>query len=79
MAQITIRKLPDAVHRALRSKAAREGISAEEQARRILAAQLLPEGRPLLGDRLCQMAHGIAVPDDAFPRDRSGIVPPDFR
>ena len=38
MAQITIRRLPDEVHRALQAEAAREGISAEEKARRLLTA-----------------------------------------
>lgn len=41
MAQILIRKLDDAVARKLRAKAAAEGVSAEEQARRILRKSLM--------------------------------------
>ncbi len=40
MAQILIRKLEDSVVRKLRAKAASEGISAEEAARRILRRSL---------------------------------------
>jgi len=41
MAQILIRKLDDAVVRKLRARAAAEGISAEEKARRILRKSLM--------------------------------------
>jgi hypothetical protein len=41
MPQILIRKLEEAVVRKLRAKAAAEGVSAEEQARRILRKSLI--------------------------------------
>jgi len=41
MPQILIRKLEDAVVRKLRAKAAAEGVSVEEQARRILRKSLI--------------------------------------
>ncbi len=43
MAQILIRQLDEAVVRKLRTKAAAEGVSAEEEARRILRRSLLGE------------------------------------
>ena len=43
MPQILIRKLDDAIVHKLRAKAAAEGVSAEEQARRILRHSLLGE------------------------------------
>jgi plasmid stability protein len=41
MAQILIRKLDESVVRKLRAKAATEGVSAEEEARRILRRSLI--------------------------------------
>lgn len=43
MAQIIVRKLEDEVLRRLREEAAREGVSTEEEARRILRRSLLKE------------------------------------
>ena len=43
MAQIIVRKLEDEVVQRLREEAAREGVSAEEEARRILRRSLLKE------------------------------------
>jgi plasmid stability protein len=48
MPQILIRKLEDAVVRKLRAKAAAEGVSAEEQARRILRKSLIGDS-PSMG------------------------------
>lgn len=43
MPQILIRKLDDSIVRKLRAKAAAEGVSAEEEARRILRRSLIGE------------------------------------
>jgi plasmid stability protein len=43
MPQILIRKLDDSIVRKLRAKAAAEGVSAEEEARRILRRYLIGE------------------------------------
>ena len=43
MPQILIRQLDDAIVRKLRAKAAAEGVSAEEEARRILRRSLIGE------------------------------------
>lgn len=77
MPQITIRRLPDAVHRALRAQAASEGISAEEKARRVLSQGLLPQEREGLGTRLRNAAGELGLDDEAWEveRDRSAIEP----
>jgi plasmid stability protein len=43
MPQILIRKLDEAVVRKLRAKAAADGVSVEEEARRILRTSLIPD------------------------------------
>ena len=52
MAVLTVRNLPDAVHRALRVRAALRGRSTEAEVRAILAETVLPEGRVGLGSLL---------------------------
>lgn len=48
MANLTIRKLDDRIYEHLKDRAARDGVSMEEEARRILARAVAPPGR--LGD-----------------------------
>lgn len=45
MASLTIRKLDDRTYRHLKDRAARDGVSMEEEARRILARAVAPPGR----------------------------------
>ena len=52
MAMLTIRDLPDEVHRALRLRAARHGHSMESEVREILASTVSPVGRVKLGSLL---------------------------
>ena len=69
MAQITVRKIPDEIHRALKAQAEQEGVSAEAHARQILAKGLFPTYKPPLGQRLDVDLNGVV-----FARDRSGIT-----
>jgi antitoxin FitA len=78
MAQITIRQVPDEVHRALKAQAAQEGVSAEAKARQLLAEGLFPSDRPRLGDLLKELARDVDVNGVDFPRDRTGIAGADF-
>jgi len=48
MANLTIRRLDDQTYERLKERAARDGVSMEEEARRILARAVAPPGR--LGD-----------------------------
>jgi len=50
MAMLTVRNLPDEVHRALRVRAAQHGHSTEAEVREILAVAVKPESRVRLGD-----------------------------
>jgi plasmid stability protein len=52
MAAVTIRNLPDEVHRALKLRAAQHNRSTEAEMRAILEAAVRPEGRLLLGTTL---------------------------
>jgi plasmid stability protein len=52
MAQITVRQIPDEVHRALKAKAKQECVSAEAKARQILAEGLFPADQPPVGKSL---------------------------
>ena len=45
MAMLTVRNLPDDVHRALRVRAAQHGHSTEAEVREILACAVKPESR----------------------------------
>ncbi len=56
MASITIRNVPDEVHRALRVRAALHGRSAEAEIRNILEQAAKPEGRLKLGTLLASIA-----------------------
>ena len=55
MAMITVRNLPDDVHRALRVRAVQHGRSTEAEVREILAAAVKPESRVLMGDALAAL------------------------
>jgi plasmid stability protein len=62
MATVTIRNLPDEVHRALRVRAAHHGRSTEAEIRDILESTALPSERIKLGSLLvsiAQEAHGL--------------------
>ncbi|WP_037586026.1 FitA-like ribbon-helix-helix domain-containing protein [Stenoxybacter acetivorans] len=54
MAMLTVRNLPDEVHRALKIKAAHNGRSTEAEVREILAAAVKPQGRILMGTAIIE-------------------------
>jgi len=64
MAVLTIRNVPDEVHRALRVRAAEHGRSAEAEVREILSAALVPTQRLRLGDALASLGRDLALIDD---------------
>jgi plasmid stability protein len=64
MAMLTIRNLPDDVHRALRVRAAEHGRSTEAEVREILAAAVKPEQRVLMGDALAALGRKIGFTDE---------------
>ncbi|HEV2543818.1 MAG TPA: Arc family DNA-binding protein [Methylobacterium sp.] len=84
MASITIRNVPDEVHRALRIRAAQHGRSTEAEIRAILEQAAKPAGRMKLGSLLSSIARdagGLTEAEaDAFDRfrDRAPAEPMRF-
>ena len=66
MAMLTVRNLPDEVHRALRVRAAQHGHSMEAEVRQILESAISPEGRVKLGSLLADMGRRAKLSDEEF-------------
>ena len=66
MAILTVRNVPDDVHRALRVLAAQHGRSTEAEVREILAAVVKPEKRVRLGDALAALGYKIGLTNEDF-------------
>lgn len=64
MANLTVRNLPDEIHRALRVRAARHGRSTEAEIREILMMAVKPEGHLRLGDALAQMNRELGLTNE---------------
>jgi len=65
MATVTVRNLPDAVHRALRVRAAQHGRSTEAEIRVILEHITQPPKRVKLGSLLTSIAREAGTLNDA--------------
>ena len=81
MAMLTVRNLPDEVHRALRMQAALHGRSTEAEVREILAIAVKPEARVRLGEALAALSRDIGLTNEDFEvfervRDRAPAMPP---
>ncbi|MDY0331494.1 MAG: plasmid stabilization protein [Thiomonas sp.] len=66
MAILTVRNVPDDVHRALRVRAAQHGRSTEAEVREILAAAVKPSSRVRVGDALAAIGRKIALSNEDF-------------
>jgi plasmid stability protein len=64
MANLTVRNVPDEVHRALRVRAAEHGRSTEAEVREIIAAAVVPVERILLGDALASLGRDLDLTDN---------------
>ena len=64
MAVLTVRNVPDEVHRALRVRAALRGRSTEAEVRAILEETVLPEGRVGLGSLLTAVGRRAGLTDE---------------
>ncbi|WP_029528564.1 FitA-like ribbon-helix-helix domain-containing protein [Polaromonas glacialis] len=83
MAMLTVRNLPDEVHRALRMQAALHGRSTEAEVREILAIAVKPEARVRLGEALAALSRDIGLTNEDFEvfervRDRAPAMPLGF-
>lgn len=84
MASITVRNIPDEVHRAIRVRAAIHGHSTEAEVRSILEQAARPEGRVKLGSLLAFIAREAGGLTDAEAesinrvRDKASVEPMSF-
>lgn len=83
MPSITVRNVPDEVHRALKVLAARHGRSAEAEIRDILANAVKPQGRKQLGSLLAEIGRQARLTDKEFAiieqvRDKTPARPMTF-
>ncbi len=83
MAMLTVRNLPDDVHRALRVRAAQNGRSAEAEVREILSVVVKPATRLRIGDALAALGSKIGLTNEDVEllnqvRDRTPAEPSRF-
>lgn len=83
MAILTVRNVPDDVHRALRVRAAQHGRSTEAEVREILAAVVKPEKRVRVGEALTTIGRRIGLTNEDFAvfervRDKTPAKPLSF-
>jgi antitoxin FitA len=64
MAMLTVRNLPEEVHRALRMRAAQHGQSTEAEVREILANAVKPESRLRMGEALASLGREIGLSNE---------------
>ncbi|GHU06178.1 hypothetical protein FACS1894158_11840 [Betaproteobacteria bacterium] len=80
MAVLTVRNVPDSVHRALRVRARQHGHSTEAEVREILATLVKPVRRIRLGDELAALGREIGLTDEDMAcfeqaRDKTPVEP----
>ncbi len=83
MAVLTVRNLPDEVHRALRLRAMQHGRSTEAEVRAILESVVKPPDRVKLGTLLFEMGRRAELTDEEVAifdavRDRTPAEPMTF-
>lgn len=83
MHSITVRNVPDEVHRGLKARAKRHGRSTEAEIRRILKSAVMPEERVKLGSLLHSVWRGANLTDEEAAnfeqvRDRTPAEPLKF-
>lgn len=83
MPSVTVRNVPDEVHRALKARAARHGRSAEAEMREILKNAVQTKERVKLGSLLADIGRKINLSDNEFAileqsRDKTPAQPVDF-
>ncbi len=78
MASVTVRKLPEETHRALRVRAAQHGVSTEAEIRAILENAVRPEGRIKLGSLLADIGREVGGIELEIERDRTPSEPMRF-
>lgn len=83
MAMLTVRNLPEEVHRALRALAVQHGRSMEAEVRHILEQAVKPQGRLKLGSLMAEVGRQARLSDDEMAvfdlmRSKARSQPVDF-
>jgi plasmid stability protein len=78
MGAVTIRNLPEEVHRALRQRASQHGRSTEAEIRAILEEAVRPPDRILVGSELAALGRRFGGLDLETPRDKAPLEPAKF-
>ncbi len=83
MPAITVRNIPDEIHRGLKALAARHGRSAEAEVRELIANAVQPEERTRIGTALWNIARQAGITDAEVTfieatRDRTPAEPMSF-
>jgi plasmid stability protein len=66
MPSVTVRNVPDEVHRAIRARAAQHGRSIEAEMRDILESAVKPQGRVKLGSMLAEIGRKVKLTEKEF-------------
>ena len=66
MPSVTVRNVPDEVHRAIRVRAAQHGRSIEAEMRAILEAAVRPQNRVKLGSMLAAAGRKVGLTEEDF-------------
>lgn len=66
MAVLTVRNVPDEIHRALHVRAAQHGRSTEAEVLEILASAVKPQQRLRLGDALSNLGRNTGLSNEDF-------------
>lgn len=66
MPSVTVRNVPDEVHRAIRVRAAQHGRSIEAELRAILEAAVRPQNRLKLGSMLAAAGRKVGLTEEDF-------------
>lgn len=66
MAVLTVRKVSDEIHRALRLRAAKHGRSTEAEVRHILESAVKPQKRLRMGEALSSLGRKLGLKNEDF-------------
>jgi plasmid stability protein len=78
MPAVTVRNLPDAIHRALKLRAVQNGRSTEAEIRLILEESVAPKTRLRIGSELAAFGRRYGGIEIKSKRDRRPIDPTEF-
>jgi antitoxin FitA len=79
MAAITVRNVPEKVHRALKMRAARNGRSTEAEVRLILQETVAPKTKIKVGSELAALGRRFGGIDLKIVRDKTPAEPAKFK